>query len=130
MRYTVYTRYRNGATGNSSTEGTKEKIYQEFARILENPDLRLTGEAVVIETPRGEVYSHDLTSNRPVPKFPEIPWPRRGRTSSVEEGRTVSAFITEEEQAYVREKGNGNFSRGIRNLVNESKILSSQASTS
>lgn len=130
MRYTVYTRYRNGATGNSSTKGTKEKIYQEFARILENPDLRLTGQAVVIETPHSEVYSHDLTSNIPVPKFPEIPWPRRGRASSIEEGRTVSAFITEEEQAYVRKKGNGNFSRGIRNLVNESKILSSQTPTS
>ncbi|MCZ4061262.1 hypothetical protein O3W44_22285 [Pantoea sp. LMR881] len=123
MRYTVYVQYRNGATGNSYTEGTKTKIYQRFTQILSNADLRLTAKAVVIEAPRGEVYRYDLSTDTPLPAYTDIPWPRRGRTALVEDGRTVSAFITEDEQEFVRKKGGGNFSRGIRNLVNESKII-------
>ena len=121
MGYTVHTEYLNGATGNTFTEGAKEKIYQRFMSILANSDLRQTGKAVVINTPRGELFRYDLTVESPAPMFNEIQWPRRGRTSTVEGGVTTSAFVSEDVLEYVREKGGGNFSRGIRNMVNESK---------
>ncbi|MEY8773041.1 hypothetical protein AB6T85_21770 [Erwinia sp. ACCC 02193] len=123
MRYTVYVQYSNGAKGNSYTEGTKAKIFQWFTQILSNDDLRQTAQAVIIEQPRGEVYRYDLASGAPVPTYADIPWPRPGRSTLIEGGRSVSAFITEDEQEYVRKAGGGNFSRGIRNLVNELKVL-------
>lgn len=123
MRYTVYVQYSNGAKGNSYTEGTKASIFKWFTQILSNDDLRLTAQAVVIEQPRGEVYRYELATGAPVPAFKDIPWPRPGRSAIIEGGRNVSAFITEDEQEYVKQAGGGNFSRGIRNLVNESKIL-------
>lgn len=123
MRYTVYVKYLNGATGESYTEGTKAKIYQWFTKIMDNQDLRQTAEAVIIDAPRGEVYRYELSSGAPVPVFGAIPWPKRGRALSIEDGKTVSAFITEDDQKYLREVGDGNCSRGIRALVNESKNL-------
>lgn len=126
MLYKVYTQYKNGAVGTTYSNGKKEAIFKSFLEMLSNKDLWLTAEAVVIDAPRGEVYRYELNAKTPVPEFGDIPWPRRGRALTLDHGRTISAFVSSDDVEFVRKRGGGNLSRGLRNMVNELKVMEAQ----